>query len=124
MAKSHISPLVPTPADGEDDDVGDSLGGADPDNSVVATFLLHWLDRVETEGSGGGGGGVRSGRDWDGEGSGGGGAGSGQGWEGSRGEGSKVGGVRRERVSKGRGGSRRGQEVEEGGGKVAKRDEV
>ena len=36
--------------DGEDDDVGDSLGGADRDSSVVATFLLHWLDRVETEG--------------------------------------------------------------------------
>ena len=87
MAKSHISPLVPTPADGEDDDVGDSLGGADPDNSVVATFLLHWLDRVETEGSGGGGGGVRGGVR-------GGGIGSGRGQEG---EGLGVGGVRRGR---------------------------
>ena len=36
--------------DGEDDDVVEPLGGAGPDSSVVATFLLHWLNRVETEG--------------------------------------------------------------------------
>ena len=44
-------PSCPTShADGEDDDAGDSLGGTDHDSSVVATFLLHWLDRVEKEG--------------------------------------------------------------------------
>lgn len=92
------------PADGEDDDVGDSLVEADPDNSVVATFLLHWLDRVETEGSGGGG--VRSGRGWEWEGFG---SGRREMWKES-----EVGGVRRGRSGRGGEtvGSGRGQVVE------------